>query len=105
MAGIWRKFFNLGPGAGQIGPKTRQNGGFGLAQKGTPKGAKWVPKMEPKWARIWLPKGTQNGALFGGRKAPKPFEFLVFWLKMAPRRGAIFSPKKRPKMWPKVGQK
>ena len=45
---VWRKPFNLGPGAGQAGPKTRQNGGFGLAQKGPHKGAKMGPKMKPK---------------------------------------------------------
>ena len=36
--------------AGQAGPKTMPNGGVGLAQKGSPKGAKMVPKMTTKRA-------------------------------------------------------
>ncbi len=98
-------FLTPAPGAGQAGPKTRQNGGFGLAQKGPHNGAKMEPKMEPKWSQIWPQKGAQNRALLGGRKAPKPLECLVFWLKMTPRRGAIFQPKKWTKMEPKMEQK
>ena len=37
---VWRKFFSLGPRVGQAGPKTRPNGGFGLAQKGSQKDVK-----------------------------------------------------------------
>ena len=68
---------------GQAGPKTRQNGGLGLAQKGSPKGAKMVPKMTTKRA----PKWHQTQSFFGGRESPKPFVFHVFSLKMDPRRG------------------
>ena len=40
--------------------------------------------MEQKPPQI----GSKTKPLGGGRKAPKPFEFLVFPLKMASRRGA-----------------
>ena len=37
--GAWKNVYPPPPGAGQAGPKTLPNGGFGLAQRGVQKGA------------------------------------------------------------------
>ena len=52
--------------------------------------------MEPFWAQ----KGTQNGSLFGSRKAPKPFGFLVFLQLSPPKRGPKKAPTSGPEMAP-----
>ena len=59
------------PGAGQAGAKTRQNGGFGLAQKATPKGAKIGPKWSPELSPIWVPKWDPKRSPFRGLESSK----------------------------------